>query len=426
MIRILFGWLLAGQVLAQNVAVPNAARPDAVQSRPAQTTPQRPGATRPNAARPVTARPGTTRPSVVSQRVKHEMTQVAQAFLRTLSAEQRQQTVYALGDPEQFIWYYTPHERKGLPLKQMNPDQRQAVLALLKTGLSDQGYEKATSIMDMENVLRVIENRPPNDTYRDPDNYYVTIFGSPDDEKPWSWRLNGHHLLLQFVAQSGPAGPLVQDRSGQGPSSPGRVVAQTPVFFGSNPGLLRNDPGMADTRMADPRLAKLPQYGKHLFKQEEERAFALLKTITPEQLKQVVVAPVAYPEILSTNVRSVSLEKMDGLRLADMTAVQRTLFLELLQTYLTNYHVTLANQQFDKLKKNGLDSLRFAWAGDLTPQLGEGKGWYYRIHGPTILIEYDNTQSNANHVHTVVRDLTNDFGEDLLREHYRTSTHAKP
>ena len=203
-------------------------------------------------------------------------------------------------------------------------------------------------------------------------------------------------------------------------------MAQTPTFFGSNPGLLRNDPGMTDTRMTDPRLPNLPQYGKRILKQEEERAFALLKTITPEQLKQVVVAPVAYPEILSTNVRTVAMEKMDGLRLADMTANQRTLFLELLQTYLTNYHVTLANQQLDKLKKNGLDNLRFAWAGDLTPKLGDGKGWYYRIHGPTILIEYDNTQDNANHIHTVVRDLTNDFGEDMLREHYRTSNHAKP
>lgn len=403
MIRILFGCLLTAQVLAQGVAVPN----------PTQTAPRRSADTRPGAARRSDARSGVARSSAVNHRTKHEMTQLAQAFLSTLSTEQRQQAVYGLDDPERFIWYYTPHERKGLPLKQMNPDQRKAALALLKTGLSAQGYEKATSIMDMENVLRVIENRPPNDTHRDPDNYYITIFGSPDTEKPWSWRFNGHHLLLQFMAQSA--------RSGQG-----KVVAQTPIFFGSNPALLRNDPGMADTRMTDPRLAALPQYGKQLFKQEEDRAFALLKTITPEQLKQVVIAPVAYPEILTTNVRSVSMEKMDGLRLADMTATQRTLFLELLQTYLTNYHVTLANQQMDKLKKNSLDSLRFAWAGDLTPKFGDGKGWYYRIHGPTILIEYDNTQTNANHVHTVVRDLTNDFGEDLLREHYRTSSHAKP
>lgn len=413
MIRILFGWLLVGQVLAQPVAVP----------RPAQTAP--------------------ARRSIANQRVKTEMTHLARAFLATLSAEQRKQAVYPLDDAERFVWYYTPHERKGLPLKQMNPAQRQAALALLKTGLSDQGYEKATGIMDLENVLRVVENRPPNDTYRDPENYYVTIFGDPDTENPWSWRFNGHHLLLQFVSVLGPessdrsrpgpesASSSSRDRSSLGTvstdrSGPGRVLAQTPTFFGSNPALLRNDPGMADTRMADPRLAKLPQYGKELFKPETERAFALLKTMTPEQLKQVMVAPVAYPEILTTNERSVSLQKTDGLRLADMTAAQRTLFMELLQTYLTNYHVTLANQQLDKLKKSGLDSLRFAWAGDITPKLGDGKGWYYRIHGPTILIEYDNTQSNANHIHTVVRDLTNDFGEDLLREHYRTSNHAKP
>ena len=109
-----------------------------------------------------------------------------------------------------------------------------------------------------------------------------------------------------------------------------------------------------------------------------------------------------------------------------MTADQRKLFLDLLQVYLTNYPITLAQQQMAKLEKAGLDSLRFAWAGDLTPELAEGKGWYYRIHGPTILSEYDNTQPNANHVHTVVRDLTNDFGEDLLREHYQTSQHKKP
>lgn len=413
MIRILFGWLLIGQVLAQNVTVPNAARPNRT-GGPADR-PNRPGG-------PV------ARSTPANQRIKNEMDGAAQAFLSMLSAEQRKQAIFALDDPERYVWYYTPHDRKGLPLKQMNPDQRKAALALLKTGLSAQGYEKAMAVMDMENVLRVIENRPPNDTHRDPDNYYITIFGNPEEKTPWGWRLNGHHLLLQFTSQSGPAsvGIPVRDQSGRGTSSRGRVTAQTPTFFGSNPGLLRNDPGMADTRMTDPRLTKLPQYGKRILKEEEDKAFALLKTITPEQLKQVVVAPVAYPEILSTNVRSVTMEKMDGLRLADMTATQRTLFLDLLQTYLANYHVTLANQQLDKLKKSGLDSLRFAWAGDLTPKLGEGKGWYYRIHGPTILIEYDNTQSNANHVHTVVRDLTNDFGEDLLREHYRTTPHAKP
>ena len=342
------------------------------------------------------------------QRIKDEMTDAANALLSMLSAEQRQQITYPFEDTERFNWHYVPRERKGLALKQMTPDQRKAAMALLKTGVSQQGYDKATSIMDMENVLRVIDNRPPNDTYRDPENYSFTVFGDPSTKNPWSWRVEGHHLSLQFLSMTG------------------QVLAQTPTFFGSNPGVLEYDTHMADKRMSDPRIKDLPQKGRQILRKETEQAFALLKTLSPDQQKKAVIAGVAYPEIVTNNTRTASLEKMDGLMLSEMTADQRKLFLDLLQTYLANYRVTLAKQQMARLEKSSLDSLRFAWAGDLTPELGEGKGWYYRIHGPTILIEYDNTQTNANHIHTVVRDLTNDWGEDLLREHYRTTTHSKP
>lgn len=368
---LLFCWLLAGSLFAQTTA------PSKPASAPAQ------------------------------QRLKNEMAEAAQTFLAMLSAEQRQQATYTFDDEERFNWHFVPRERKGLPLKLMNTEQRRAALVLLKTGLSEQGYDKAMSIMDLENVLRVIDNRPPNDTYRDPDNYAITVFGDPSTTNPWSWRVEGHHLSVQFL------------------SLMGKVIAQTPTFFGSNPAVLKFDSTMADKRMANPRVADLPQKGHQILKQETEQAFALLKTLDPAQRKQAVLAAVAYPEIITSNKRTASLERMDGLKLADMNADQRKLFLDLIQTYLTNYRITLAKQQMDRLAKSGLDDLRFAWAGDLTPELGEGKGWYYRIHGPTILIEYDNTQTNANHVHTVVRDLTNDFGEDMLREHYRTSQHKK-
>ncbi len=369
--RFVFCCLLAGHAMAQQVASPP-------KSTPAQ------------------------------QRVKDEMLDAATTFLATLSADQRKQAVYPLDDVERFNWHYVPRERKGLPLKQMTADQRQAAMAMLKTGLSQQGYEKATSIMDMENVLRVIDNRPPNDTYRDPENYSFTIFGDPADKNPWSWRIEGHHLSLQFLSLTG------------------QVIAQTPTFFGSNPGVLQYDTHMADKRMSDPRVADLPQKGRQILKQETEKAFALLKSFDSDQRKKVMVAGVAYPEIVTSNKRVASIEKMDGLMLSEMKAEQRKLFLDLLQVYLTNYRITLAKQQMAKLEKSGLDSLRFAWAGDTTPELGDGKGWYYRIHGPTILIEYDNTQTNANHIHTVVRDLTNDWGEDLLKEHYKNISHNKP
>ncbi|NEU69018.1 DUF3500 domain-containing protein [Spirosoma agri] len=369
MIRILFCCMIVGQILAQSVAPPK---------------------------------------KTATQKVRDEMREAVQTFLQTLTPEQRQKTMFPFDNEERFNWHFVPRERKGLPLKQMTPEQRQAAMAMLKTGLSDQGYEKATAIIDMENVLRVIDKRPPNDTYRDPENYSFTIFGDPETKNPWSWRIEGHHLSLQFMSLTG------------------KVLAQTPTFFGSNPGVLRLDSTMADKRMANPRIADLPQKGRQILKQETERAFALLKTLNADQRKKAVLAAVAYPEMVTSNRRSAVLEKMDGLMLADMTADQRKLFLELLQVYMSNYRITLANQQLAKLQKSGLDSLRFGWAGDLTPELGEGKGWYYRIHGPTILIEYDNSQTNANHIHTVVRDLTNDFGEDLLKEHYKATAHGKP
>ena len=347
-------------------------------------------------------------PSPAQKRVKDEMLDAATAFVKLLSPEQRKQATYALNDDERFNWHYVPRERKGLPLKGMNPEQRQAAMAMLKTGLSQQGYNKVTDIMDNENILRVIDNRPPNDTYRDPENYSFTIFGEPSATDPWSWRIEGHHLSLHFLSQTG------------------KVLAQTPTFFGSNPAVLRFDSTMADKRMQNPRILDLPQKGRELFKPETEQAFALLKTITADQRKQAIIDVVAYPEIITRNLRKAAMERMDGLKMADMTKPQRKLFMNLLQIYLTNYRITLAKQQMDKLEKAGLENLRFAWAGDLTPELGDGKGWYYRIHGPTILIEYDNTQTNANHIHTVVRDLANDFGEDLLMEHYKNTAHSKP
>jgi hypothetical protein len=324
------------------------------------------------------------------QATKDDMREAARAFVATLSDDQKKEAAFAFENEERYSWFFTPHARKGLTMKRMTPPQRLAAMALLRSGLSDEGYRKATEIMDTENVLRVVEKRPENDTYRDPDNYFVTIFGDHDGENPWGWRFEGHHISVQFSSLTG------------------RVVGTTPLFFGSNPGEVR---------------AEVPQKGRQILRRETEQAFALLETLTPEQRKQAILAPQAYPEVLTSNKRTASLERMDGLPLSQMTAQQRPLFMSLLETYLNNYRVTLAKQQMDKLQKSGVDSLRFAWAGDLTPQLGDGKGWYYRIHGPTILIEYDNTQTNANHVHTVVRDLTNDFGEDMLKAHYEKKKH---
>ncbi|HEX9958677.1 MAG TPA: DUF3500 domain-containing protein [Fibrella sp.] len=325
---------------------------------------------------------------VAPQRVKDDMAVAALALLQTMTPEQRKQATYPFADNERVNWDFVPHARKGLMLKQMQPNQQKLAWALLKTGLSDEGYSKATQISDLENVLRVVENRPTTDNYRDPEGYYVTIFGEVGGKDPWGWRFEGHHLSAQFSSLTG------------------KVMSLTPMFMGSNPGQVRID---------------VPQKGRQVLREETELAFKLLHNLTEAQLTQAILAKKAFGNILTGNSRRASLDKMDGLPYADMTASQQRQFLDLLKLYVGRYRITLAKQQMDRIEKAGLNQLRFAWAGDTTSN--NSVGYYYRIHGPMLLIEYDNTQNNANHVHTVVRDLTNDFGDDLLREHYERGKH---
>ncbi|WP_266363891.1 DUF3500 domain-containing protein [Tellurirhabdus rosea] len=325
--------------------------------------------------------------STLAQSVVPRMAGAARQFLQTLSPEQRQKVTYAFTDEERFNWFFVPRARNGLTMKNMTDAQRKAALNLVQTTLSEQGYGKITSIMDLENVLRVVEKRGTDDTYRDPDNYFVTIFGDPAGTEPWGWRLEGHHISLNFSSVNN------------------QVAGLTPTFLGSNPGIVR---------------AEVPQKGKETLSEETARAYSLLQALTEEQLKKAVLSASCPADILTGNSRKVSLEKREGISYGELTRKQQELFLNLLTTYLNNYHVTLKNQQLEKLRQAGLDALTFAWLGDREPGYGPGKGQYYRIHGPTILIEYDNSQNAANHVHTVVRDLTNDFGMDLLEAHYRT------
>lgn len=318
--------------------------------------------------------------------INKEMAAAVKAFVGSLDAAQRKLAVFPFDSEERFDWHYIPRKRNGLPLKQMNPQQRKAAMDLLKTALSKQGYEKVTSIIDLENVLRVVENRPPNDTYRDPENYSFSVFGEVSDKNPWGWRIDGHHLSLHFSSLTN------------------KVIGMTPTFLGSNPGIVRAD---------------VPQKGRQILKQEEALALALVNSLNSDQLQKALISESCPNDIVTTHTRKASIEKMEGISLHQLTESQQKTFLTLLETYLSNYHVTLKNQQMDKLKKAGLDKLVFAWAGDRQVGYGPGKGQYYRIQGPTLLIEYDNSQNNANHVHSVVRDLTSDFGEDILAEHYK-------
>jgi hypothetical protein len=308
------------------------------------------------------------------------MTLAAQHFLASLTPEQRAQAVFPFQDDERQNWHFIPKERKGLPLLDMQPHQKALAHALLSAGLSQQGYIKAVSIMSLEDVLRIMENDDGN--RRNPQKYYFSIFGEPSDTGTWGYRVEGHHLSQNFTVVNG-------------------KVADTPSFFGSNPAEVKEG----------------PRKGLRVLAAEEDLARDLLESLTPEQKKIAIVTDKAYPDILTMASRKAALEgQPSGLSAAKMTKKQFDLLQTLLSDYANNVPDQLSQTREEHIKKAGTN-LFFAWAG------AEERGGphYYRIQSPTFLIEYDNTQNNANHIHSVWRDFNGDFGLDLLAMHYQQS-----
>ena len=310
------------------------------------------------------------------------MTLAAEHFLASLTPEQRAQATFPFQDDERLNWHFIPKERKGLPLLDMTPPQKALAHGLLSAGLSQQGYIKAVTIMSLEDVLRILENADPN--YRNPQKYYFTVFGTPSDTGTWGYRVEGHHLSQNFTVVNG-------------------KVAGTPSFFGANPAEVREG----------------PRKGLRTLAAEEDLARDLLESLTPDQKKVAIVTTEAYKDILTSASRKAALEgQPSGLSAAKMTRKQFDLLETLLSDYANNVPEQLAQARMEQIKKAGTGEF-FAWAG--VEQ--RGGPHYYRIQAPAFLIEYDNTQNGANHIHSVWRDFNGDFGLDLLAMHYQSSHH---
>lgn len=310
-----------------------------------------------------------------------DVTQRANDFLSTLSSTLKSKVQYTWDDQERHNWHFVPKDRNGISLHDLNDKQRTAAFALLKASLSSQGYQKATGILALEKILQQVEGRGENDSYRDPLNYYFTIFGTPAADKLWGWRLEGHHLSLNFSTANG------------------LIESSTPSFWGSNPAVVPSG----------------NERGKKTLKDEMDLGFALINALNEQQLAKARFSETALHDIVSYNKQQAERLAPAGIPYKDLGPEQQQLFMKLLNTYIKNYEFGFAEKLMEKIRKAGIDKLSFAWAGALKP----GAGHYYRIQGPMLLIEYDNTQNNANHIHSVVRDLTNDFAGDILREHYQ-------
>jgi hypothetical protein len=306
------------------------------------------------------------------------MAGAATAWLAALGADARRRALFAFGDTERLNWGYVPRRREGLAFKDMTAPARAAAHELMKASLSAVGYAKAGNVIRLEGVLRQLETFGA--LMRDPDNYAVSVFGPPAVAAPWGWRLEGHHLSLNFT--------LV----------PAKPVAVTPAFLGANPAEVRSG----------------PLEGLRTLAQEEDLARALAQGLDAAQRRRMVIAAQSLGDIVSGPGRGESLAAPAGVPAADLAPAQRELLGRLIEAYARNMRAEIADDELRRLREAGLERVHFAWAGPV-----DAGAHYYRIHGPTLLIELDNTQNEANHIHSVWHDPRNDFGADLLRAHYQ-------
>ena len=312
------------------------------------------------------------------------MTTAATSFLASLTPEQRQRATFAFDSAERMRWHFVPQfERNGLQVREMTEPQRKLAHELLKTGLSARGYTTYTQIMQLENILKAQENG--SGPTRDPEGYRFSVFGTPSAKGTWGWRVEFHHVSLHFDVVNGTA------------------ISSTPSFAGANPAEVKDG----------------PQKGQRTLGTLEDTARALVTALDASQRKVAIFANVALDDIMTGNALDIKPLSPDGVKAAALTAAQRDLLMKILDAYAGLMTADIAADRMAKVKKAGIENIAFAWAGSIE----RGQKHYYRVQGPTFLIEFDNTQNDGNHVHSVWRDFNGDFGRDLLREHLKGSTH---
>ena len=305
-----------------------------------------------------------------------ELVQSSTAFLASLDAEQRAMGVLPFNDEERLNWHYVPKERAGLPFKRMSEEQKDLALAVLQSALSAEGYDKVETIRSLEAVLRAIEGSD----HRDTELYYVTYFGEPSLDGIWGLRYEGHHVSLHWTVVDG------------------AIVATVPQFLGANPGEVLDG----------------PMKGTRALAAEEDLGRQLVTSLNDEQRALCVLHVAAPPDIVTGAQREAAIQEDRGIAYDQLDENQQGVMLSLIQVHASCQRPELAQERLETIRASGLDTLKFGWMGGLE----KGEKHYYRIQGPAFIIEYDNTQNDANHVHTVWRDFDGDFGRDALKEHY--------
>jgi hypothetical protein len=301
------------------------------------------------------------------------MAVAADRFLDSLSQSQLQKATIPFDSPERLNWHFIPRDRLGLPIKELSPEQRSLAFGLISTGTGGGGYLKATTIMSLEQVLQELEQG--KGPVRDPERYFLTIFGTPADRGKWGWRVEGHHLSLNFVLEDG------------------KVVAATPTFFGANPAEVRQGPRQGVRTLSD----------------REDTALRLVQALDGNQKKLAIVSAEAPREIRAAGTPQPPTDAAPGIAYGDLNGDQRAYLRSLVEAYSSDMPDEVAKAWLDEIRRAGIEAIKFSWAGPAD----RSQGHAYRVQGPTFLIEFNNTQNNANHIHSVWRNMLGDFGIPL-------------
>ncbi len=310
-----------------------------------------------------------------------EMRTAALALLSSLDATQKSAISFSYYDGERIFWYYPPMNRHGLLLREMNEAQRKLAYALMATGLTEDSNRKAQLIIEHESVLGPLEQERGRVTFaRDPLLYSWTIFGDPaNDAEPWGWRVEGHHVSLHYSVWGE------------------RVLSMTPFFFGANPA----------------EVPKGPKQGLRILGDSQDIAMELMASLDAGQKSRATIYDEAPADIITFNSSRASLPKEEGLPATAMSGVQREMLMALATEYVNRIRADLAEEKLDALRQGGLEKIHLAWGGPVD----RTQPHYYRLHGGDFVVEYDNRQNGANHIHSVLRDVNNDFAADVMRDH---------
>ena len=312
--------------------------------------------------------------------VADEITEIRDAtiaFLGSLNEDQKANCNLAFDHSDREDWKYVPANRLGLGMREMNDAQREELDAVRQAIHSADGLEKSKGVILCETFLYDMSG---HDDFRDPGKYHLTVYGTPDEKEPWGLRFEGHHISLNYTFVGNQA------------------VAAAPAFYGANPATITEGSNK----------------GLRILKDEEDLARDLIHSLNADQKGVAVFRSAAFEEIVTHSQPKVSPLEPVGLAYSDMKAAQQKKIMSVISEYLSWMPDAIAAERLERVIEGGLDHIRFGWAGGIE----KGDLHYYRIQGPSFLIEYDNFQGKGTHIHSVWRDFKGDFGRDLLKEHY--------